>query len=92
MPKKPEKKSDEFNFNEAYAELEKIVAWFERDDLDLEEGLKKFERGLELAKRCKERLNQVSRNVEEISAKFGDLAKEPKGARLGGEADGEPNF
>jgi exodeoxyribonuclease VII small subunit len=84
-PKKAEK---EASFNQSYQELEDIVSWFDRDDLDLEEGLAKFERGLTLAKQCQEKLDQVSRRVEEISAKFGDLAREPKGARL---ADAQSN-
>lgn len=79
MPKKTDK---EVNFKEAYEELESIVAWFEREDIDLEEGLQKFERGLALAKQCQERLQGVAARVEEISAKFGDLAKEPKQPRL----------
>jgi exodeoxyribonuclease VII small subunit len=79
----PPKKTDkEASFNQSYDELENIVAWFDRDDLDLEEGLAKFERGLELAKKCQDKLDQVSRRVEEISAKFGEFAREPKGSRL----------
>lgn len=66
------KGKDKFDFGEAYGELEQIVAWFEREDVDLEEGLKKFERGLELAKKCKERLKEVENKVVEIRAKFGE--------------------
>jgi exodeoxyribonuclease VII small subunit len=82
MPPKKAPATAEPTFNQSYEELEGIVSWFDRDDLDLEEGLAKFERGLALAKQCQEKLDQVSRRVEEISAKFGDLAREPKGARL----------
>jgi exodeoxyribonuclease VII small subunit len=68
------KKTDKtFDFGKAYNELEEIVAWFEKDEPDLDEGLKKFERGLELAKACKERLAQVENRVTEIKAKFGEL-------------------
>jgi exodeoxyribonuclease VII small subunit len=90
----PKKTTKEFNFNDAYRELEEIVAWFERDELDLDEGLKKFERGLELAKLCEGRLDEVSRRVEEISAKFGALgAAPPAAAEEGSEEDeDEPQF
>ncbi|MBI4457450.1 exodeoxyribonuclease VII small subunit [Candidatus Uhrbacteria bacterium] len=67
---KAEKK---FNFGEAYQELEQIIGWFEREEVDLDEGLKKFERGLALAQKCKERLKEVENKVVEIKAKFGEI-------------------
>lgn len=57
-------------FGQALKELEEIVAWFEREDVDLEEGIKKFEYGVELAKKCKSRLKEVENQVVEIKAKF----------------------
>lgn len=65
-----------FAFGEAYKELEGIIDWFEKEEVDLEEGLKKFERGLELAKKCKERLKEVENKVTEIKAKFGQIGDE----------------
>jgi len=58
------------NFAKAFEELEAITEWFEQGEADLEEGLKKFERGLELAKACKERLAEVENRVTEIKKKF----------------------
>ena len=58
MPKK------EFHFAKAFEELESIMQWFEKEEVDLDEGLKKFERGLELAKVCKETLADVENRVE----------------------------
>ena len=60
----------ELNFAKAFEELEEITAWFERDGADLDEGLKKFERGLELAKVCKEKLSEVENKVEAIKKRF----------------------
>ncbi len=68
MSPKPSKK---INFAEAFAELEKITQWFEREDIDVEQGLEKFERGLELAKMLKERLREVENRVKQIKAKSG---------------------
>ncbi|HTK05471.1 MAG TPA: exodeoxyribonuclease VII small subunit [Candidatus Eisenbacteria bacterium] len=74
MPKpKAESKEKGLDFGAAYKELENIIEWFEQEDVDLEEGLKKFERGLQLAKGCKERLKEVENRVTEIKAKFGAL-------------------
>lgn len=70
-----------FNFGEAYKELEEIIGWFEKEEVDLEEGLKKFERGLELAKGCKERLKEVENKVVQIKAKFGEMDEEAGDAR-----------
>lgn len=67
------KQEKTFDFGEAYKELEEIIGWFEKEEVDLEEGLKKFERGLELAKGCKERLKEVENKVVQIKAKFGEM-------------------
>lgn len=67
------KKREKFNFGKAYGELEEIIKWFEQEDVDLEESLRKFERGLELAQACKERLKEVENKVTEIKAKFDEL-------------------
>jgi exodeoxyribonuclease VII small subunit len=64
-------KQTQSDFGAAYKELEEIVSWFEREDPDLDEGLKKFERGLALAKLCKDRLKDVENKVSAIKAKFG---------------------
>lgn len=66
------KKMKSFNFAQAFEELEAITAWFEKEEVDLDEGLKKFERGLELAKACKDKLSEVENKVKEIKAKFAE--------------------
>lgn len=58
------------SFKGAFKELEKIVADFEASELDLEEALPKFERGMELAKKLRERLKQVENKVTEIKKKY----------------------
>jgi len=64
-------KSDKtFDFGSAYKELEDIIAWFEKEEVDLEEGIRKFGRGLALAKACRERLKEVENKVTEIKEKF----------------------
>lgn len=68
------KEAKKANFAEAFKELEDIVQWFEASEVDLEEGLKKFERGLELAKKCRARLSEVENKVTRIKEKFSDFA------------------
>lgn len=62
------------SFSEAFQELEQITAWFESSEVDLDEGLKKFERGLELASQCKKKLSEVENKVVELKKKFNTLA------------------
>lgn len=68
MPKK-----SEANFAKAFEELESITEWFEKGEVDLDEGLQKFERGLELAKLCKDKLSEVENKVETIKKKFAEV-------------------
>jgi exodeoxyribonuclease VII small subunit len=67
MPKK------KLNFVESFKELEDITEWFDSEEnLDLDKGLKKFERGLELAGELKKKLSEIENRVEEIKEKFAE--------------------
>lgn len=61
------------NFQKAIEELESITEWFEKGEVDLDEGLKKFERALELASACKEKMDEFDNKVKEIKSKFADV-------------------
>ena len=69
MSKKP-------SFAKSFEELEAIAAYFESEDVDVEEGIKKFEEGMALAKLCKERLTELENKVVEIKKKFGEESEE----------------
>jgi exodeoxyribonuclease VII small subunit len=58
------------SFSKAFEELEEITRWFESEDVDVDEALKRFERGLDLAAQCKKRLSEVENNVKEIKKKY----------------------
>lgn len=64
------------SFAEAFAELEKLTAWFETEEADLDDGIKKFERGLELAQICKKKLGEVENKVTTLKKKFAELDSE----------------
>jgi exodeoxyribonuclease VII small subunit len=53
------------DFEKALQELEQIVAELEAGDVSLEEAIKKFKRGCELAKQCRGLLRSVEVKVEE---------------------------
>lgn len=66
------KDSQTFNFGKAFEELEQIAKSFESENMDIDDGLKKFERGLELAQKLKAKLRDVESKVETIKKKFSD--------------------
>jgi len=57
---------EKFNFAKSYAELQKIVEWFEKEDIDLEEGIKKFEDGSKIVKELKEYLDTMENKIKEL--------------------------
>ncbi len=58
------------DFAAKYARLEEIVQWFSTDQINIDESLKKFEEGTELAKELKSYLSKTENKVEKIRAKF----------------------
>lgn len=63
-------KSKDQNFSKLMKELEDIVAWFEKDDIDLDESLAKFERGVEISELLKSRLKDTENKVKKIQSKL----------------------
>ncbi len=61
--------SDEtdLTFEQAYAQLEEIVARLETGDLTLDESVALYERGQQLAKMCGERLDAAELRVRQIT-------------------------
>ena len=57
-------KPSEQSFEQALAELEKIVKRMEGGDLTLEQALATHKRGLELAKFCQQRLEAAQQQVK----------------------------
>lgn len=57
----------EMSFEEAMAELEKVVGALERGDVALEDSIKLYERGAELKKRCETKLREAEEKVAVIT-------------------------
>ena len=64
MSKPSEPPSQPPSFENALAELEKIVARMESGELSLEEALATHKRGLELARFCQQRLEAAQQQVK----------------------------
>lgn len=59
------------DFEKSFKELETITASLEDEGVNIETGLKQFERGLALAKKLKTRLSEIENTIETIKVKFG---------------------
>jgi len=58
--------SDVARFEQALDELEQIVGKLERGELKLEESLKLFERGVALARQCRQSLETAELKVKQL--------------------------
>lgn len=56
------------HFEQSVTELEQIVKQLEKGELTLEESLKQFEKGIGLARRAQELLNQAEQKIELLTA------------------------
>ena len=61
---KPSGELSKLNFEQALAELEKIVSRMEGGELSLEQALATHKRGLELARFCQQRLEAAQQQVK----------------------------
>jgi|TARA_B100000446_G_scaffold181995_2_gene199983 exodeoxyribonuclease VII small subunit len=62
-----DKQVSEMSFEEAMAELERVVNQLERGDVPLEDSIKLYERGAALNKRCEEKLKEAEEKVAAIT-------------------------
>ena len=66
-----DKPISELTFEEAMAELEKVVGQLERGDVALEASIALYERGAALKKVCEDKLKAAEEKVELIRAQEG---------------------
>ena len=56
------------HFEQSITELEEIVRQLEKGELTLENSLKQFEKGIGLARKCQEVLNQAEQKIEILTS------------------------
>ncbi len=66
-------------FESALTKLEKITQELEEGEISLENSLKKFNEGIQLATYCTEQLNNAKTQVEMLLEKDGELTAIPFG-------------
>jgi len=59
-----EKKAKKITFEDALEELEAIASKLESGELTLEQSIQYYERGVELAKFCRQKLEEAERKIE----------------------------
>jgi len=67
------KKASQSKLATTFAELEEITNKFEQEEVNLEEGIPLFKRGLKLAKELKNRITSIENEITEIKDDFADL-------------------
>lgn len=60
--------SKPIHFESSIAELETIVGQLEKGELPLEDSLRQFEKGINLAQKCQKILTQAEQKIETLSA------------------------
>ena len=66
------------SFEQAIAELEKVVGQLDSGDVPLEESIRLYERGAKLKARCEAKLKEAEEKVEQITL---DAGGQPTGTR-----------
>lgn len=64
------------SIRQQFEALEKIVAQFEQGQLDVEDGLEKFEQGLQLATDLKKQLASVEVKIESMKKKYNSVLED----------------
>ena len=69
---------NKFTFEQAMAELEKIVTDVEQGKISLEDSIEKYENGMKLIQHCRAILEQAEKRIETISNKNQAAGEPPK--------------
>ena len=74
---------NEKSFEEMIIELEDIVKSLEKDNLNLDESINKFENGMKLAKDCNKKIEEAEKRITILLNENGDLKEENFVASVG---------
>ena len=62
-------KSEE-SLQQQMAELDELLAWFDQPDIDLDEALTKFDKGIALSEKLKARLEKLENKITILKERF----------------------
>ncbi len=89
-----DKKPEPRDFDQALAEVEKIIARIESGEIGLEQSIAEYERGATLLRVCRERLVKAEQRVRDLTAQLhtdatGGGASQSDDRAAGGDGDGD---
>lgn len=64
---------NEFNFETGIKELEQIADKLEKENLNLDESVNLFEKGMELSKKCSEILENAEKRITKLIVKEDEI-------------------
>lgn len=64
---------EELSFEEAMQQLEKVVEQLEQGDVPLEKAIAMFQEGMELSKKCHDKLMKVEKQMDQILHVDGEI-------------------
>ena len=76
------------DFKKSIEELEEINRWFQEEEIDLDEGLKRLKKGKDLIKKCRERLKNVENEFIKIKEEFNETPE--NSAKVDGKSESDP--
>lgn len=63
-------KSEPVSLNQKLARLDELLAWFERDDFEVEAALEKYQEAMQLSEDIKAQLADVKHQITVLDKKF----------------------
>ena len=76
------RKTDSETCEQTYAKLEETVAKLEQGGLPLEQSIALYEEGMELARRCQERLDDAEQKITKLKESFAPVPDRPSNGRV----------
>lgn len=70
------KENEEINFEDAMKKLEEIAVELEKNELDLDSSVSKFEEGMKLSKQCSKMLEDAEKRISILINKDDGLVEE----------------
>ena len=66
----PAKKPQSASYQEMLRQLDDLLAWFQADDVDLDEAIGKYEQGMDLVAQLELHLKKSENKIEKIKQRF----------------------
>lgn len=66
-----DKQEKELSLEEAFEQIEEVIARLENEEITLEESFQEYNRGMQLLKHCNEAIDKVEKKVLQINEEGG---------------------